>query len=86
MNGTVINGIGIDLQHRLLTATTVSTQIITAVASSQYGGCTISLTHLAPFVRMSYDFYINDVTNELKELGIEDKEMVKKFSINHLNK
>ena len=73
MNGTVINGIRIDPQHRLLTATTVSTQIITAVASSQYGGCTISLTHLAPFVRMSYDFYVNDVTNELKELGIKTK-------------
>lgn len=86
MNGTVINGIRIDPQHRLLTATTVSTQIITAVASSQYGGCTISLTHLAPFVRMSYDFYVNDVTNELKELGIEDKEMVKKFAMKRLKK
>lgn len=86
MNGTVINGIRIDPQHRLLTATTVSTQIITAVASSQYGGCTISLTHLAPFVRMSYDFYVNDVTNELKELGIEDKEMVEKFAMKRLKK
>lgn len=86
MNGTVINGIRIDPQHRLLTATTVSTQIITAIASSQYGGCTISLTHLAPFVRMSYDFYVNDVTNELKELGIEDKEMVEKFAMKRLKK
>ena len=57
-NGTVINGIRMDPQHCLSTATTVLTQIITAVASSQYGGCTISLTHLAPYVRMSYKDYI----------------------------
>lgn len=53
-NGTVINGVRIDPQHRLLTATTVATQIITAVASSQYGGTTITLTHLSPYVRMSF--------------------------------
>lgn len=57
MNGTIINGIKIDPQHKLLTATTVATQIITAVASSQYGGCTITLAHLAPFVKMSRDVY-----------------------------
>lgn len=60
MNGTVINGIRIDPQKRLLTATTVATQIITAVASSQYGGTTITLTHLAPFVRMSYERYYEE--------------------------
>lgn len=54
-NGTIINGVRIDKPHRFLTACTVATQIITAVASSQYGGCTISLTHLAPFVRDSYN-------------------------------
>ncbi len=54
-NGTVINGVRIDKPHRFLTACTVATQIITAVASSQYGGCTISLTHLAPFVKDSYN-------------------------------
>lgn len=54
-NGTVINGVHIDKPHRFLTACTVATQIITAVASSQYGGCTISLTHLAPFVKDSYN-------------------------------
>ena len=57
MNGTIINGIRIDPQHKLLTATTVATQIITAVASSQYGGCTITLAHLAPFVKISHDAY-----------------------------
>lgn len=56
-NGTVINGVKIEKPHRLLTATTIATQIITAVASSQYGGTTISLTALAPFVRDSYERY-----------------------------
>ena len=58
-NGTVINGVRIDKPHRFLTACTVATQIITAVASSQYGGCTISLSHLAPFVKYSYDISYN---------------------------
>jgi ribonucleoside-triphosphate reductase (formate) len=57
-NGTVVNGVQIDKPHRLSTAMTIATQIIAAVASSQYGGCTITLTHLAPFVRLSYlQFY-----------------------------
>ena len=54
-NGTVINGVMIEKPHRLITATTIATQIITAVTSSQYGGVSISLTHLAPFVRDSYE-------------------------------
>ena len=57
-NGTRINGIKIDKPHRLLTATTIATQIITAVASSQYGGTSITLTHLAPFVRDSYYYHL----------------------------
>ena len=57
-NGTVVNGIRIDKPHRLITATTVATQIITAVTSSQYGGATITLTHLAPFVKDSYEIYL----------------------------
>ena len=74
INGTTINGIKIDPQHRLLTATTVATQIITAVASSQYGGTTITLTHLAPFVRMSYEKYLVAVTEELQDVEVADKE------------
>lgn len=62
-NGTVINGVKIDPQHRISTAATVATQIITAVASSQYGGCTITLTHLAPFVRKSKE----EITEQVKE-------------------
>ena len=56
-NGTNINGVMIEKPHRFLTAMTIATQIITAVSSSQYGGCTISLTHLAPFVRASKEIY-----------------------------
>ena len=52
-NGTIINEVMIERPHRLSTATTIATQIITAVTSSSYGGATISLTHLAPFVRES---------------------------------
>ena len=57
-NGTNINGVMIEKPHRFLTAMTIATQIITAVSSSQYGGCTITLTHLAPFVRCSYERYL----------------------------
>ena len=58
-NGTSINGVLIEKPHRLLTATTIATQIITAVASSQYGGCTISLSHLVPFVKSSQEYHYN---------------------------
>ena len=57
-NGTVINGTLIEKPHRFLTAMTIATQIITAVTSSQYGGATITLTHLAPFVRDSFHRYL----------------------------
>ena len=57
-NGTNINGVMIEKPHRFLTAMTISTQLITAVNSSQYGGCTITLTHLAPFIRSSYESYL----------------------------
>ena len=56
-NGTNINGVMIEKPHRFLTAMTIATQLITAVSSSQYGGATITLTHLAPFVRSSREFY-----------------------------
>lgn len=62
-NGTVINGVMIEKPHRLLTATTIATQIITAVTSSQYGGATVSLTALAPFVRDSYERYVKKYIN-----------------------
>lgn len=62
-NGTVLNGVMIEKPHRLITATTIATQIITAVTSSSYGGCTISLSHLAPFVRDSYYIHMEKYLN-----------------------
>lgn len=59
-NGTIINGVMIEKPHKFITASTIATQIILGVSSSQYGGCTISLTHLAPFVRDSYNKYYNE--------------------------
>ena len=56
-NGTVINGVMIEKPHRFLTAATIATQIILAVTSSSYGGATVSLSHLAPFVKLSYEKY-----------------------------
>lgn len=61
-NGTVINGVMIEKPHRFITACTIATQIITAVASSQYGGVTISLTHLAPFIKDSHNWYLEKYT------------------------
>ena len=57
-NGTNINGVMIEKPHRFLTAMTIATQIITAVTSSQYGGATVTMTHLAPFVRDSYNRFV----------------------------
>ncbi len=57
-NGTNINGVMIEKPHKFLTAMTIATQIITAVTSSQYGGATVTMTHLAPFVRESYKRYL----------------------------
>ena len=72
-NGTVVNGVTIDKPHRISTAMTIATQIIAAVASSQYGGCTISLTHLAPFVKMSFNRYYN----KYREWCFSDKDAIK---------
>ena len=66
-NGTMINKVKIEKPHRLITATTIATQIITAVASSQYGGTSITLAHLAPFVRDSYIYHLN----KYKDRGLD---------------
>ena len=58
-NGTIVNGVMIEKPHKFLTAMTIATQIITAVTSSQYGGATVTMTHLAPFVRDSYNSYLS---------------------------
>lgn len=80
-NGTVINNVKIDKPHRFLTACTIATQVITAVASSEYGGCTITLTALAPFVRDSYDIYYN----KYKDRGFSD-EQSKEYATQDLKK
>lgn len=80
-NGTSINGVLIEKPHRFLTAVTIATQIITAVSSSQYGGVTITLTHLAPFVRDSYNRYIK----KYQERKL-NKEQCEKFAKEDLKK
>lgn len=62
-NGTVISKIKIDKPHKFSTACNIATQIIAQVASSQYGGQSISLAHLAPFVQASRDKFRNDYPN-----------------------
>ena len=69
-NGTVISGTLIEKPHSFSTACNIATQIIAQVASSQYGGQSISLTHLAPFVDVSRKKIRRDVEAEMKDLGI----------------
>ena len=73
-NGTVISGTLIEKPHSFSTACNIATQIIAQVASSQYGGQSISLTHLAPFVDVSRKKIRRDVEAEMKELGINPGE------------
>lgn len=72
-NGTVMNGKMIEKPHKFSTAATIATQIILSVTSSTYGGCTITLSHLAPFVRESYKkFY-----KKYKDRGFSDEDAEK---------
>ena len=80
-NGTMINNILIEKPHRFLTAATIATQIITAVTSSSYGGATITLTALAPFVRSSYNKYYD----KYKKRGMDD-ETCKKYAMEDTRK
>lgn len=80
-NGTCINKVMIEKPHRFVTAMTIATQIITAVTSSQYGGATITLTHLAPFVRESYNRLLEKYTKR----GLT-KEMCESFAEEDLKK
>ena len=70
-NGTVISETMIEKPHSFSTACTIATQIIAQVASSQYGGQTITLAHLAPFVDISRQKLIKDVRNEMAAAGID---------------
>ena len=73
-NGTVITGTLIERPHSFSTACNIATQIIAQVASNQYGGQSISLTHLAPFVDVSRKKIRGQVENELREIGVECSE------------
>ncbi len=66
-NGTVINGVKIETPHSFSTACNVATQIMAIVASNQYGGQTITLSHLAPFVDVSRQRIRKEVQNEALE-------------------
>ncbi len=75
-NGTVISGTLIEKPHSFSTACNIATQIIAQVASNQYGGQSISLTHLAPFVDISRQKIRKEVAEELSDVGVsEDKIM-----------
>ena len=73
-NGTVISGTLIEKPHSFSTACNIATQIIDQVASNQYGGQSISLTHLAPFVDISRKKIRRDTEAEMRELGIDPGE------------
>ena len=73
-NGTVISGTAIEKPHSFLTACNIATQIIAQVASCQYGGQSISLTHLAPFVDISRQKIREQVVAEVADMGVDVSE------------
>ncbi len=77
-SGTVISGTMIEKPHSFSTACNIATQIIAQVASNQYGGQSISLTHLAPFVQISREKITKKVEAEFETLGINPSEDKKK--------
>jgi len=83
-NGTVISGTMIEKPHSFSTACNIATQIIAQVASNQYGGQSISLTHLAPFVNVSREKIRKTVTKELSEVGVTDEAAIAKITESRL--
>ena len=83
-NGTVISGTMIEKPHSFSTACNIATQIIAQVASNQYGGQSISLTHLAPFVDVSRRKLHATVTRELAEVGVTDEAAIAKITESRL--
>ena len=83
-NGTVISGTMIEKPHSFSTACNIATQIIAQVASNQYGGQSISLTHLAPFVNVSREKIRKTVTQELAEVGVHDESAIAKITESRL--
>jgi ribonucleoside-triphosphate reductase (formate) len=74
-NGTVINGVKIEKPHSFLTACTIMTQIMAIVASSQYGGQTMTLSHIAPFVDVSRQRITKEVEEEFAGIDISEKQI-----------
>ena len=88
-NGTVISGTLIEKPHSFSTACNIATQIIAQVASNQYGGQSISLTHLAPFVDVSRRKIANEVEVEMEGLDVSaerKKEIVERRLRNEINR
>ena len=88
-NGTVISGTYIEKPHSFSTACNIATQIIAQVASNQYGGQSISLTHLAPFVDVSRRKIANEVEAEMEGLDVSaerKKEIVERRLRNEINR
>ena len=88
-NGTVISGTYIEKPHSFSTACNIATQIIAQVASNQYGGQSISLTHLAPFVDVSRKKIAAEVELEMEGLDVSDerkKEIVERRLRNEINR
>lgn len=80
-NGTVISETMIDRPHSFSTACNIATQIIAQIASSQYGGQSISLSHIAPFVQVSREKFRSEVREEFQAAGIEaDDEKINKIA------
>lgn len=79
-NGTVINKTMIEKPHSFATACNIATQIIAVVASGQYGGQSISLAHLAPFVDISRKKIRLDIINELEKIDYEDENLIDKLT------
>lgn len=73
-NGTVISETMIEKPHSFSTACNIATQAIAQIASSQYGGQSISLAHLAPFVQVSREKFIGQVRDEFEKTGIDASE------------
>lgn len=79
-NGTVISGTLIEKPHSFSTACNIATQIIAQVASNQYGGQSISLTHLAPFVEVSRKKIRKEVADEFAEVGAVDEKQIARIA------
>lgn len=95
-NGTVLNGVMIEKPHRFITVCTIATQIMTAVSASTYGGLTITLTHLVPFVRSSFQRFLKqyfelvegkeDVNVESADLNYDENPKAKEYAMKLLRK